>query len=364
MKIFEITQFLEKIAPTSYQESYDNAGLIVGNPQTEVTSVLISLDCLEKTIEEALQTNCNLIIAHHPIVFKGLKRLNGNGYVERTILKAIKNDIAIYAIHTNLDNVKNGVNFKIAQKLGLKNIKILAPKNQILQKLTIFVPLTHTQPLLDALATAGAGQVGNYKNCSFRTQGIGTFMPNQQAKAFIGTPNQQEEVTENRVEVVFPTHLQARILTAMYANHPYEEVAYFLQNVENANQEVGSGAIGELETEMSEMDFLNFLKQTMKSDCVKYTALLGKNIKKIALCGGTGSFLLNNAIRQKADIYISADFKYHEFFDADNRIVIADIGHYESEQFTSELLQGLLKNEFQSLKTYITAQNTNPVNYL
>ncbi len=361
MKIFEITQFLEKIAPSAYQENYDNAGLIVGNPQTEITKILISLDCIEKTIDEALEKGCNMIIAHHPIVFKGLKRLNGNGYVERTVLKAIKNDVAIFAIHTNLDNVKNGVNFKIAEKLGLKNIKILAPKNQTLQKLTIFVPLDHTQKLLNALANAGAGQIGNYKNCSFRTQGTGTFMPTEQSNAFIGEKNQQEEVQENRVEVIFPFPLQSQIMRAMHENHPYEEVAYFLQNVENTNQEVGAGAIGELENEMSEMDFLKFLKETMQTSCVKHTQLLGKNIKKVALCGGSGSFLLGNAIRQKADVYVSADFKYHEFFDADNKIVIADIGHYESEQYTSELLNDFIKKQFPTLETHITTQNTNPV---
>ncbi len=361
MKIFEITQYLEKIAPSAYQESYDNAGLIVGNPQTDITKILISLDCLEKTIDEAITQGCNMVIAHHPIVFKGLKRLNGNNYVEKTILEAIKNEVAIYAIHTNLDNVKNGVNFKIAQKLGLENIKILAPKTQTLQKLTIFVPVTHTQRLLQALAESGAGQIGNYKNCSFRTQGTGTFMPNEHANSFIGQAHKQEEVIENRIEVVFPFPLQSAILRAVYAHHPYEEVSYFLQNVENINQEVGAGAIGELPTEMTELDFLAFLKEKMQTKCIKHTQLLGKNIKKIALCGGSGSFLLGNAIRQKADIYVSADFKYHEFFDADNKIVVADIGHYESEQYTSELLAELLKHQFPTLTTHITTQNTNPV---
>lgn len=364
MKIGQITQYLESFAPTIYQESYDNSGLLVGNKNTEITGILIGLDCLETTIEEAKQKKCNLIITHHPIIFKGLKRLNGHHYSERVVINAIKNDIALYAIHTNLDNVKNGVNFKIAEKLGLKNIKILAPKTQNLMKLTVFVPVNDTRKLLDALGKAGAGNIGNYKNCSFQTEGIGRFEPIKEAKPFIGNLNELEEVKENRIEVVFPIHLQNEILNVMKQNHPYEEIAYYLHTLENKNQEIGSGAIGELEQAMNEKDFLTYLSKKMLAKGIKHTKLLEKNIKKVAICGGTGSFLLGNAIGQSADVFVSADFKYHEYFEADNKILIADIGHYESEQFTSELLKDYLLIEKKvDVSVHLTTENTNPVEY-
>jgi dinuclear metal center YbgI/SA1388 family protein len=362
--IQEILHHLEKIAPPIYQENYDNSGLIVGNPQTEVKGILVALDAIENIVQEAKTKNCNLIIAHHPIVFKALKRLNGNNYVERTILQAIKNDIAIYAIHTNLDNVNQGVNFKIAERLGLQKVKILAPKAQTLMKLTTFVPVADTQPVLQALGEAGAGQIGDYKKCTFSVEGKGTFEPNEKANPYIGQAGKLEEVAENRVEVIFPIHLQNKVLSALRASHPYEEIAYYLHSLENLNPEIGSGAIGDLPEAMNEKDFLLFLKERMKVSCIRHTAFLDKKIQKVALCGGTGSFLLNKAISQKADVFISADFKYHEFFDADNKILIADIGHYESEQFTQDLLADFLKNNFTEIPIQLTTLNTNPINYL
>ena len=365
MKIKDLTQFLEQIAPPPYQESYDNAGLIVGDPNAEVTGILVCLDTLESVIDEAISLGCNIVVAHHPIVFKGLKRFTGNNYVERTVIKAIKNDIAIYAIHTNLDNVfHNGVNRKIADVLGLKNLKILAPKKQILMKLTTFIPKVNTQAVLDALYAAGAGQIGEYRNCSFRIEGVGTFKPTGEANPHIGTLNIDEEVLENRVEVIFPAFLENKILSALKIAHPYEEVAYYLHLLENTHQEVGSGMVGELETALSETDFLLLLKDKMKVGCVKYTALLNKNIKKVAVCGGAGGFLLNNAIGIGADIFITADYKYHEFFDADGKIIIADIGHYESEQFTIDLLGEIIQNKFKNMCVFLTKTNTNPVNYM
>jgi dinuclear metal center YbgI/SA1388 family protein len=365
MKIKDLTQFLEQIAPPQYQESYDNAGLIVGDSNAEVTGVLVCLDAIETVIDEAISEDCNVVIAHHPIIFKGLKRFTGKNYVERTVIKAIKNDIAIYAIHTNLDNVfHNGVNRKIAEILSLKNLKILAPKKQILMKLTTFIPKVNTQAVLDALYSAGAGQIGDYQNCSFRTEGVGTFKPTGDANPHIGSLDKDEEVVENRVEVIFPSFLENKILSALKTAHPYEEVAYYLHLLENTHQEVGSGMVGELESEMSETDFLLFLKDKMKVDCVKYTALRHKNIQKIAVCGGAGGFLLNNAIGAGVDIFITSDYKYHEFFDADGKIIIADIGHYESEQFTVDLLGDIVQNKFKNMRVFLTKMNTNPVNYL
>jgi dinuclear metal center YbgI/SA1388 family protein len=365
MKIKDLTQFLEQLAPPQYQEGYDNAGLIVGDANTEITGVLVCLDTIETVIDEAISLGCNTIVSHHPIVFKGLKRFTGKNYVERTVIKAIKNDIAIYAIHTNLDNVfHNGVNRRIAETLGLKTLKILAPKKQILMKLTTFIPKVNTQTVLDALYAAGAGEIGDYRNCSFRTEGVGTFKPIGDANPYIGSLNKDEEVVENRVEVIFPAFLESKILTALKTAHPYEEVAYYLNLLENTHQEVGSGMVGNLETPLSETDFLVFLKDKMQVNCVKYTALLGKPIKKVAVCGGAGGFLLGNAIGAGADIFITSDYKYHEFFDADGKIVIADIGHYESEQFTINLLGDIVQNKFKKIQVFLTKMNTNPVNYL
>ncbi|MDZ7879835.1 MAG: Nif3-like dinuclear metal center hexameric protein [Saprospiraceae bacterium] len=296
MKIKELTRILEKVAPPQYQEGYDNAGLIVGSPMTDITGVLVCLDATEAVILEAIERGCNIVVAHHPIVFKSLKKLNGKNYVERTVILAIKNDVAIYAIHTNLDNMlHNGVNTKIAEKLGLTNLKILAPKRQILMKLTNFVPIADTQKVLDALYKAGAGEIGNYRNCSFRTEGIGTFKPTGAANPYIGTLEKDEEVVENRIEVIFPSHLERSILTALRAAHPYEEVAYYMQTLENDNQEVGAGIVGELAEPMTERAFLQFLKTTMKAGVVRFTHPLSKNVKKIAVCGGAGSFFVTTS---------------------------------------------------------------------
>ncbi|TAD94947.1 MAG: Nif3-like dinuclear metal center hexameric protein [Bacteroidetes bacterium] len=363
MKIKEITQYLESIAPLAYQESYDNSGLIVGNPQTEITGILICLDSIEDVLDEALAKNCNVIIAHHPIIFGGLKKITGKNYVEKIIIKAIKNDLAIYAIHTNLDNVWNGVNAKISDKLGLKNQRILLNKAKTLRKLTTFVPVQDSEKLLEALAKAGAGNIGNYSNCSFLVEGTGTFLPNENANAHIGKPNQLEKVKENRIEVIFPVHLQQNVLNALQTAHPYEEVAYYLHELENQNQELGSGMIGELENEMTENEFLAHLKQKMGLKVIKHTKFLNKKVKKVAVCGGTGSFLLKTAISNQADVFVSADFKYHEFFDADHQIMIADIGHYESEIFTCELLKDFVEKRFLGLEIQITKVVTNPVEY-
>lgn len=374
MKIRDIIQFLVRIAPPQYQESYDNAGLIVGNLDTEITGVLTCLDSTEDVVNEAVRKGCNLIVAHHPIVFKGLKRLNGNNYIERTVLAAIKNNVAIYAIHTNLDSVlRGGVNTRICERLGLTQLKILSPKRQSLMKLITFIPLESTQTVLTALYEAGAGQIGDYKNCSFRTQGIGTFLPTGAAQPHIGAVGQTEEVTEDRVELIFPSFLQGQILHALRKSHPYEEVAYYLQALENENQEVGSGMVGNLEAPMDELDFLHHLKKTMQTACVRHTLLRGSKVKRVAVCGGSGSFLLRDAIASGADVFVTADFKYHEFFDAEKKLIIADIGHFESEQFTIDLLnehiEHFLINKTSEKKitkkmVFSTEINTNPINYL
>ena len=362
-QIQDITRYLETIAPPAYQEGYDNARLIVGNPQADVTGVLVSLDAIESVVEEAIAKGCNLIVSHHPIVFRGLKSLTGKNYVERTVIKAIKHDIALYAIHTNLDNVRHGVNRKISEKLGLQNLHLLAPKADTLHKLVTFVPLVDTDKVLRALGEAGAGQIGNYKNCSFRTAGTGTFQPNEQANPHLGEAGKQEQVEEQRIEVMYPAHQSARILAALRTTHPYEEVAYYQQVILNENQEVGSGMIGELTQPLSGTEFVRYLKEKMQLAVIRHTRLLDTPVHRVAVCGGAGSFLLPHALRQRADAFVTADYKYHEFFDADGQLVIADIGHYESEVCTKELLGELLSRKFVNFAVHLSEVNTNPVFY-
>lgn len=364
IKISQVIQHLERLAPLLYQESYDNSGLLTGQASWEATGALVTLDCTEAVVDEAIQAGCNLIVAHHPILFKGLKKLNGKNYVERAIIKAIKNDIAIYAIHTNLDNVLEGVNKRIADQLGLIKQRILAPRKDSLLTLVTFVPVKDTERVVQALHEAGAGQIGQYKNCSFRLTGTGTFQPSEGAQPHIGSINQLEKVKEDRVEVILPAHRERQVMTALRAHHPYEEVAYYLSRLENENQEVGAGIIGELPSPQDPMAFLQSVKTTMKAGVVRYTPVLQKTVQKVAVCGGAGSFLLPQAIAVGADVFISSDFKYHEFFDAEGKIIIADIGHFESEQYTKDLLVEVLKENFPTFAVNFSSTLTNPISYL
>jgi dinuclear metal center YbgI/SA1388 family protein len=362
--IKDVTDYLESISPLAYQEEYDNSGLITGDGQQAVHGVIVTLDCTEAVVEEAIQNKCNLIVAHHPIIFKGLKKITGKNYVERTIIKAIKNDIAIYAAHTNLDNVHTGVNKKIADQIGLVNTRILKPKTNSLSKLVTFIPKENAGDVLNALHKAGAGNIGEYKNCSFQVEGNGYFMPTEKAKPHIGVSGELGRVDEVRAEIIFPSHQSKAILNALREAHPYEEVAYYISRLENANQEVGSGMIGELINPIEPLAFLQGLKVQMNSKMVRHTKIVKEKIKRVAVCGGSGSFLLNEAIAQKADAFVSADFKYHEFFDAEDKIIIADIGHYESEQFTKDLIADVLKEKFTTFAIIFSKSVTNPLSYI
>ncbi len=361
--ISNITSFLETIAPPALQESYDNAGLITGQNNWECSGVICCLDAIEAVIDEAIEKNYNLIVAHHPIIFSGLKKINGKNYVERTIIKAIKNDIAIYAIHTNLDNVIEGVNGMIAKKLGLQNTSILSTKTNQLKKLYFFVPPENAQQVMAALFETGGGNIGNYSECSFSVNGKGTFRPNEYANPFVGKPGKREEAEELKIEVLFPSWLEGRMIATLKANHPYEEVAYEVISINNHHQHIGSGISGELPEAINGKDFLQRLKEIFGLKMLKHTAVTGKPVKKVSVCGGAGSFLLNAAINSESDVYITSDLKYHEFFDADNRILLTDIGHYESEHFTIELLATLLEQKFPNFAVLKTGVNTNPVHY-
>lgn len=363
IKIKEVINHLNSIAPLAYQESYDNAGLIVGDAENEVKKILITLDVTEAVIQEAKDKNCELIVAHHPIIFKGLKKLTGSNYVERTVIKAIRENIAIYASHTNLDNVKHGVNAKIASKIGLQNLQILAPKQQQLAKLSVFVPEENAVELKKALHNAGAGQIGEYNDCSFESKGTGSFSPSEKANPTIGQQGQAEQVQELKIEVIFPVHLKNIVLSAMRNAHPYEEVAYYLHQLENEYADVGSGMIGELAIPLTEEEFLVHLKETMNLQVVKHTHFINKKIKTVAVCGGSGAFLIKAARAQKADAYVSADIKYHEYFDAEDKLLIADIGHYESEIFTNELFYEILREKFANIALQLGETVTNPIKY-
>ncbi|THU33445.1 Nif3-like dinuclear metal center hexameric protein [Niastella caeni] len=363
MKIADIVALLESIAPPSLQESYDNAGLLTGNAGWTCTGALCTLDATEEVIKEAIQRGCNLVVAHHPIIFGGLKKITGRNYVEKTIITAIKNDIAIYAIHTNLDNVIAGVNGMMANKLGLVNRKILAPKEATLRKLFTFVPVEHVESVRAALFEAGGGNIGNYDECSFGVEGTGTFKAGEGTNPFVGEQGERHYEQEQKIEVIFPAYLQTAMVRALRTAHPYEEVAYDVVDLANTHPGIGSGLVGELRDAIPETAFLKQLKQVFGLSLIRHTALLGRPVKKVALCGGAGSFLVSKALAVGADIYITGDMKYHEFFDANGRLIIADIGHFESEQFTIDLLAGVLQEKFPTFAVLKTALKTNPVHY-
>ena len=363
MLIADIIQYLETVAPPSLQEHYDNAGLLTGNISWKCSGVITALDATEAVVLEAMEKKCNLIVAHHPIIFGGLKKINGKNYVEQAVITAIKNDIGIYAIHTNLDNVINGVNGRIADTLGLINRRVLLTKTGTLKKLFTFVPAAHADKVRDAIFEAGAGEISGYSECSFNSTGTGTFRPGEGTNPFEGKIGERHSGDEIKIELIFPAWLEQPVFGAMIAAHPYEEVAYDIMALENRNGEVGSGLTGELASPLSEKEFLGLLKSRFNLSMVRHTSLTGKMVKKVALCGGAGSFLIGAAIAAGADFYISSDIKYHEFFDANGRLVIADIGHYESEQFTIDLLFDILSEKFPNFAVLKTGLNTNPVQY-
>ena len=363
MKINDIISFLESQAHPSLQEQYDNAGLITGNAAWECTGIICSLDATEEVVKEAIEKKCNLIVAHHPIIFGGLKKINGKNYVEKTVITAIKNDIAVYAVHTNLDNVLHGVSGKMAAMLGLQNVSVLALKDSTLKKLFTFAPLDKAEQVRNAIFTAGGGHIGNYSECSFNAEGMGTFKGGEGTNPYVGEAGKLHQEKEIKIEVIIPAYLESRVVAAMKAAHPYEEVAYEIVSLSNTHQGIGSGVIGELPAALDETQFLTRLKEVFGVPVIRHTALSGKPVKKVALCGGAGSFLISKALAAGADAYITGDLKYHEFFDANSRILLADIGHYESEQFTINLLQEILEQKFPTFAVLKTAVKTNPVHY-
>ena len=364
MRIKEITNYIEELAPLSYAEDFDNVGLLIGSYNSEVKGVLVTLDTLEETVDEAITKNCNLIISFHPIIFDGLKKINGNSYVERVAIKAIKNDIAIYATHTALDNSRKGVSAKMCEIIGLVNTKILIPKKGIIKKLTTYVPTKDADSLRSSLFEVGAGDIGNYDQCSFNTSGESTFKGNQNSNPILGEKGKLHKEKETQISLIFESKNETRILNKLFEIHPYDEVSYELLTTQNEHQDIGIGMIGELSQEMNEKDFLLYLKKTMKTDLIRYSEFINRKIKKVAVLGGSGSFAILNAKRAGADAYISADFKYHDFFKAEREILLADIGHYESEQFTKTLLVDYLTKKFSNFAIVLSQKSTNPIYYI
>jgi len=363
MKISELLHHLESHAPIQLQEDYDNSGLITGDKDAELTKVLVSLDCTEEIIEEAINSGCNLVISHHPILFRGIKRLTGQNYVERVLLMAIRNNISLYAIHTNLDNVlKTGVNSKIAEKLGLSGFKILEPMKNKLAKLITYVPEDNASEVRTAIFNSGAGQIGQYDQCSFNSKGTGTFRGSINSNPFVGTPGEIHFEPEVKIESIFPLFLKNNIISALIKAHPYEEVAYDIQLLENEWTTTGAGIIGDFQEPIEVEEFLKLLKKSLNLNVIKYTNY-NKPIKKLAICGGSGSFLLKKAISSGADAFITSDFKYHEYFDAEGKIMICDVGHFESEQFTPELIIEIIRKKFPNFAPVLAKTNTNPINY-
>ncbi len=364
MQIKDIINELEQFAPAALKEDFDNVGLLVGDASTDATGVLITLDITEKVVDEAIAKGCNLVVAHHPIMLSGLKKINGRNATERIVIKAIRHNIALYASHTNADSVMNGVSGKMCEILGLENCKILAPKKESLLKLVTFVPTEQANKVREAIFAAGAGQIGNYDACSYNLNGEGTFRAGDNTNPYVGEKGQIHTEAEVRIETVLPAYLKGKVVGALHKAHPYEEVAYDLYPLANDWTTTGIGMVGDLPHEVDEATFLNRLKNRFKAGCVRYTNLLNKPVRRVALCGGSGSFLLGKAIAEKADVFITGDFKYHQFADAEDRILIADIGHFESEQYTKEVFFELLTKKFSNFAIHLSNVNTNPVNYL
>lgn len=364
LKVSEILKVFDEFAPFSLQASYDNSGLLVGNKNDEITKILFTIDVTEAVIDEAIQVKADCIIAHHPLIFNGLRRLNSSNDVERSVEKAIKHSIAIICVHTNIDFVAQGVNKKIADKIGLHNQKILSPIPHTLLKIVSFVPTSHYQSVFEAMALAGAGHIGNYDMCGFSTSGYGTFRALDDAQPFVGKPHTLHTEQEQRVEMILPRYKKDAVIAALLATHPYQEVAYDIYSLENYHTQIGSGIIGDLHEKELVPDFLQRIKSIFETPCIRVTDASISKIVRVAVCGGSGSSLISHAISQQADIFITADVKYHDFFLSENKMIIADIGHYESEQYTKEIFYEIVTKKFPKFATHFSTVNTNPIKYL
>ena len=364
LRIRDILQEIERHAPLWLQESFDNSGVQVGDVNQPAQGALLCLDMTEAVIDEAVELGCNLIIAHHPLVFKPLKSLTGANYVQRCIMKACKNDLVIYAAHTNLDNATDGVNFKLAEYLGLQNVRILNPQQGILLKLATFVPEAQAEVVRTALFEAGAGHIGAYDACSFDIRGEGSFRASEGCQPFVGSVGTLHREPEIRIETILPKYLKSRVLRALFATHPYEEPAFDFYSLENEWQQAGSGIVGSLPEEEDERMFLQRIKETLELHSLRHSHLTGRKIRKVALCGGSGAFLIPEAIAAGAELFITGEAKYNDFFDVEDRILLAVIGHYESEICTKHIFRDIISKKFPTFAVQFSTINSNPVNYI
>ena len=363
MKVQDVMDHMEALAPLANSEDFDNTGLLVGDPQMEVKGIVVTLDTLESVVDEAIDSDCNMIVSFHPIIFKGLKSITGKNYVERVVMKALEHKIAIFAIHTALDNAWHGVNGEICNRLGLEQRSMLMPKQGSILKLTTFVPKHAAEQVRNALFGAGAGAIGNYSNCSFNIDGTGTFNGNEDSNPTIGEKGKTQTEEEVQIGLILEARLKGKVMKALMQAHPYEEVAYELITLNNANQKLGMGMVGKLPEPMTEEAFLQHLKTTFGSGCVRHSALRGKPVQKVAVLGGSGAFAIGAAKAAGADFYVTADLKYHDFFQAEGQLVLADIGHYESEQYTKDLILAHLSKKFTNFALVLSQKNTNPITY-
>jgi len=364
MIVHDVITHLEDLAPLAYAEEFDNVGLLVGDKNTRITGVLVTLDTLENVVDEAIENQCNLIVSFHPIIFKGLKKITGNSYVERVVLKAIENKIAIYAIHTALDNAFDGVNGSLCDLLGIQNKTVLIPQVGAIKQLTTYVPTKNAEELRAALFLVGAGSIGNYDNCSFNLTGEGTFKGNKNSNPVVGEKHKLHKEIEIQIKISFDKHLEKRILNTLFQNHPYEEVAYEIITLENTNQHIGMGMVGYLEKPMESTEFLTFIKNKLNCSVVRHSKLLDTPIHKVAVLGGSGSFAIEAAKLAGAEAFITSDLKYHDFYRAENDLLLSDIGHYEGEQHIKNILVAYLKKKITNFAVLLSKINTNPVKYI
>lgn len=359
----EFTRWLEELIPPAFQEHYDNSGLQVGDPDASVNSVLLTVDVSAEVIAEAGEHGCNLIISHHPLIFTPLKRIAGGSETERCVASAVRGGIAIYSAHTSFDNVSWGVSHILAEMIGLTKIRVLAPLKGKLSKLITFVPVSHAGRVREALFAAGAGHIGNYDRCSFSVTGDGTFRAGEGADPYAGQVGEDHSEPEIRIEAVMPSHLAPACVRALLAAHPYEEAAYDIIALENEYHGAGAGAIGTLPGPLTVTMLLEKLKALTGIPVIRYSGDAARTVTTIAVCGGSGSDLISAAARAGADAFVTGDIKYHAFTQAPDDMIVADIGHYESEKFSLELLHDLINKKFPKFALRFSGIKTNPINY-
>lgn len=363
MKLKEIVELIETFAPLQYQESYDNSGLAVGNVDMEITGVLLCTDITSEVIDEAVQQGANLVLSHHPVIFSPLKRLTGKTDTERIIIRALQSNIALYCAHTNMDNISDGVNQKICEKIGTRHNRILVPMPNRLRKLVTYVPGDHAEAVRNALFSAGAGHIGKYDSCSYNIEGMGSFRAQEGASPYVGKIGDIHFENEIRIETIFPVEIKNKVIGALLRAHPYEEVAYDIYALENTFERAGAGMMGELDQEMDEQTFLQHVKSAFQCKVIRHSNLRGRKIKKIAVCGGSGAYLIHDAIAAGADVFLTGEIKYHQFFEAEGQILLLDIGHYESEKFTIEIFYDILQKKLTNFAVHFSTINTSPIYY-